>query len=196
MIGFTLFNNFALSVPKISAIKERKIVFSTNYSSFHTEVMKSDEVKTGEAGPVVVPFVTENFSLKAVHSNKTRPKRGKSSFFICKKRSGNADRNITRALFGKKEFPYFYIQWSDCKHNFAKITEADEKNCIFDGKMEDDPSSKVLITGCYGEDNGVQIHSEVYGDWLFTTRDGRAFALEFNEDEDHYEYVDYIDDID
>merc|ERR1712204_128582 len=77
-------------------------------------------------------------------------------------------RNISMAwlsLDGDK----FFITWSDCSINTCTITKADLVDCIFKGYIEDDAESRVLVTGCIEEDNGVQIQSKVYGDILFLT---------------------------
>merc|ERR1712129_27070 len=72
------------------------------------------------------------------------------------------------------------LTWSDCAKTYAGLKlEADEDDCIFDGVFEDDSDSKVLVTGC--EDIEVQIHSVVIGDWLFTTKDGHALAIEIGD---------------
>jgi hypothetical protein len=53
--------------------------------------------------------------------------------------------------------------------------------------MDDDLESSVLVTGCQDEDKGVQIQSAVHGDWLFTAKNGQAFALVFDEDDFYYD---------
>eukprot|EP00092_Neocalanus_flemingeri_P031889 GFUD01034641.1.p1 GENE.GFUD01034641.1~~GFUD01034641.1.p1 ORF type:complete len:206 (-),score=38.87 GFUD01034641.1:82-660(-) len=98
----------------------------------------------------------------------------------CVPRPDIQPRNITGARLDR---PRFSITWSDCVTNYANITEEDD-SCIYKGVMEDDSKSSVLVTGCKEID--VQIHSEVYGDWIFTVRNGSAMALVI-DDVPHWE---------
>ena len=88
----------------------------------------------------------------------------------------------------------YFINWSDCEMTCGTFTDADWEDCIFEGFLNGDPkSSALLVTGCLDEDNSVQIHSEKYGDHIFTTDvfTDEARALVFDEDEFDYEYEDY-----
>ena len=77
------------------------------------------------------------------------------------------------------------LTWSDCAINYAHLK--DKKDCIYSGKMDGDEDSSVLVTGCKNSD--VQIQSKVIGDWIFTTKNGQALALVYNDyDYDHQDY--------
>lgn len=75
--------------------------------------------------------------------------------------------------------------------NYADLEDMDD--CIFSGVVEGDLESTLLVTGCEDEDIDVQIHSEVFGDWIFPTKNGEALAIVFDEDDYDYEYKDYIE---
>ena len=74
--------------------------------------------------------------------------------------------------------------------NYADL--GDEGDCIFTGMVMGDPNSSVLVTGCEDEDIDVQIHSEVFGDWLFPTKDGVPQPLYGEDEPDYDDYPDYI----
>jgi len=99
----------------------------------------------------------------------------------CVERPEIQPRNIT---FARLTDLRLTLTWSDCAKTYADLKlEGDEDDCIYDGGFEDDSDSKVLVTGC--EDIEVQIHSVVIGDWLFTTKDGHALAIDMG-DYDYY----------
>ena len=107
----------------------------------------------------------------------------------CTPRPDIQPRNITMARLSNLRL---FLTWSDCGMSYADLM--DEGDCIFTGKMMGDPSSSALVTGCEDEDIDVQIHSKVFGDWLFPTKDGVVQPL-YGDDEPDYEYYpDYIDD--
>ena len=83
------------------------------------------------------------------------------------------------------------LTWSDCEKNYADLEN--KGDCIHDGIVTGDQESTVLVTGCDDEKIDVQIHSELIGDWIFSTVDGLAFALEAIESDDGYDYIDYFE---
>merc|ERR1712129_236974 len=81
----------------------------------------------------------------------------------CVERPEIQTRNIT---FARLTDLRLTLTWSDCTETYADLKlEGDEDDCIYDGGLEGDSDSKVLVTGC--EDIEVQIHSVLIGDWLF-----------------------------
>eukprot|EP00092_Neocalanus_flemingeri_P036822 GFUD01040083.1.p1 GENE.GFUD01040083.1~~GFUD01040083.1.p1 ORF type:complete len:570 (+),score=66.96 GFUD01040083.1:70-1779(+) len=56
----------------------------------------------------------------------------------------------------------------------------DEEDCIYSGYLEGCTTSSVLVTGCVGMMQSVQIQSVVFGDMVFTTRDGLVEPLEIS----------------
>jgi len=107
----------------------------------------------------------------------------------CIERPEIQPRNITFAhLRGLR----LTVTWSDCVENYADLMDKDD--CIYKGVVEGDPESSVLVTGCEDENINVQIHSSVFGDWLFPTKDGHALAIE-NDDNYNYYYgeEDYVE---
>merc|ERR1712129_543188 len=99
----------------------------------------------------------------------------------CVERPEIQPRNIT---FARLTDLRLTLTWSDCAKTYADLKlEGDEDDCIYEGGFEDDSDSKVLVTGC--EDIEVQIHSVVIGDWLFTTKDGHALAIDMGDYDYH-----------
>merc|ERR1712129_103387 len=132
--------------------------------------------------PVVEKTLVEVYKSRSDSSIPDRP---------CQANPEINPRNISMAwlsLDGDK----FFITWSDCSINTCTITKADTEDCIFEGHIDDDADSTVLVTGCLEEDNGVQIQSKVHGDVFFITDPFtlRARALVFDSS-DFYE-EDYI----
>ena len=107
----------------------------------------------------------------------------------CTPRPDIQPRNITMARLSNLRL---FLTWSDCGMSYADLM--DEGDCIFTGKMMGDPSSSALVTGCEDEDIDVQIHSKVFGDWLFPTKDGVVQPLYGPDEPDYMHYPDYIDD--
>ena len=91
-------------------------------------------------------------------------------------------RNITFARIVKQKL---VLTWSDCSVSYADLRETDD--CIYEGMIDKDTTSTVLVTGCKGEDIDVQIQSELIGTWIFPTKDGRALAITI--DDNHYHEV-------
>ena len=106
----------------------------------------------------------------------------------CQPRPEIQPRNITRAWLTGEDF---YISWSDCRKNHCRITVAEPEDCIYDGVCDDDPESKVGITGCEFEERGIFIQSNVLGDWIFITIDDMAFKIREDEENDYLDYPDY-----
>ena len=79
----------------------------------------------------------------------------------------------------------------------------DEDDCIYSGYMVGCTTSRVVVTGCVGMEQSVQIQSRVFGDMVFTTKDGVAVPVEpFNKlgekskrsaDDIDYDYDDTIE---
>ena len=44
--------------------------------------------------------------------------------------------------------------------------------------MEDEPESKVLVTGCKNDSFDLQIHSDMFQDMMFSTDNGKLVAIE------------------
>ena len=158
-------------------------LFPASYAQNHPDVLP--KAALGDARRPIL--VTREVNLEKVAKPERRPNRAT----FCKKRPEIQPRNITQANLND-ESTYFLMTWSDCKTTNAVITSAQKEWCIFDGVMEGDPASKVVVTGCFDEDNAVQIHSKVHGDQIFETRQGRALALEFDPEDYDYIYDDYI----
>ena len=79
----------------------------------------------------------------------------------------------------------------------------DEDDCIYSGYMVGCTTSRVVVTGCLGMEQSVQIQSRLFGDMMFTTKDGVAVPVEpFNKlgekskrsaDDIDYDYDDTIE---
>ena len=72
------------------------------------------------------------------------------------------------------------IKSTDDQLMTAKLVKEDD--CIFTGYMVGCPESTVVVTGCPGEAQSVQIQSLVFGDMAFTTEDGVVKSLVLNNE--------------
>jgi hypothetical protein len=69
----------------------------------------------------------------------------------------------------------------------------DEDDCIYSGYMVGCTTSSVVVTGCKGELQAVQIQSKVFGDMVFTTQDGVVMPVESRRGKRDADYDDDID---
>merc|ERR1712086_1163691 len=93
------------------------------------------------------------------------------------------------------------IKSTDDQLMTAKLVKEDD--CIFTGYMVGCPESTVVVTGCAGEAQSVQIQSDMFGDMAFTTEDGVVKSVILNNqlkrnkrntgDIDYAEYYDTLD---
>ena len=91
------------------------------------------------------------------------------------------------------------IQYKD--NQTIKAHLEDEDDCIYSGYMVGCTSSRVVVTGCVGMVQSVQIQSRMFGDMVFTTRDGVVVPVDpFSNvrekrsgDEIYYDYDDTIE---
>jgi len=93
------------------------------------------------------------------------------------------------------------IKSTDDQMMTAKLVEEDK--CIFTGYMVGCPESTVVVTGCAGEAQSVQIQSDMFGDMAFTTEDGIVKSVVLNNqlkrnkrntgDIDYNEYYDTLE---
>jgi len=72
------------------------------------------------------------------------------------------------------------IKSTDDQLMTAKLVKEDD--CIFTGYMVGCPESTVVVTGCPGEAQSVQIQSHVFGDMAFTTEDGVVKSVVLNNE--------------
>merc|ERR1719318_78608 len=75
------------------------------------------------------------------------------------------------------------LNWGDQERDLAHLV--DFGDCIYDGHLVRDNLSRVLVTGCQNDSLGVQIHSDLVGDWIFSLENGSIDKIEFAE-EDFY----------
>lgn len=143
--------------------------------------------------PILLPVFTVKKQLKRVHESK-------SMFFKCEDKSGECKakpethpRNISEAWPEVEQPNKYFINLSNCETICSTFKEVSFEDCIFEGVLDDDPGSTVLVTGCPQEDNCVQINSKKFGNHIFTTDvfTNEARALEFDEDDYDYDDAEY-----
>ena len=96
------------------------------------------------------------------------------------------DRELTSAQFANKTLRLY---WTDLTTDIARLR--DDGDCIYEGHLERDARSSVLVTGCEDGDTGVQIQSTVVGDMLFTLMKNGSIVYPTFDHEDEYE--DYLE---
>ena len=72
-----------------------------------------------------------------------------------------------------------WFTFSDKRMALAALVKEDEE-CIFDGKFNDDEFSRVLVTGCRGDERNIMIQSPKFGDTLAIGRNGLIETVRWN----------------
>ena len=87
------------------------------------------------------------------------------------------------------------IQWENNFTAVAELTDNEKDDCIFRGSFVKDKRSRVLVTGCYlnEEDLAIQFESKKFGDALFSTTPEGYLRRSSLEDNNFDEYVFYSD---
>merc|ERR1712115_79528 len=88
------------------------------------------------------------------------------------------------------------IYWKGNFSAVAQLSNEEEENCIYHGSFVKDAKSKVLVTGCAGEELAIQFHSEKFGDEIFSVEPDGDLKREIDEDFEETEYVFYSDEYD
>jgi hypothetical protein len=181
--------------------KVKKFVVNKGYIEKHPDsiLLKTPKFKKYNEShkeldsQIFVPVFKVIKQLKKVHASKFHscPQKARD----CKAKPEIQPRNVSEAWPQGERSNNYVITWSDCEITCCTFTEASWEDCIFEGFVNGDPGSTILVTGCLDEDQGVQIHSKKFGNHIFTTDvfTDEAMALVFDEDDFYYDYEDYED---
>jgi len=74
-----------------------------------------------------------------------------------------------------------WCTFSDKRMAQAALVKED-KECIFNGKFTNDGNSRILVTGCKGDERNIMIRSNMYGDSLAIGRNGSVQTVKWNND--------------